>query len=141
VIDKKTGTIKISDSIELGPKSEFENFVSLKLGEQKETRDFGNGFKWLDFKNVKVNREYFNISFCFKNKVLLEILIVFNDRPFDLDSNWDNWNEQEEIETLKMFRGWIKRHFNEQTKFNWGEVLASFDEKSQASSIIVRYSV
>lgn len=72
MIDLKTGNIKLSDSFELAPKSNFSLLEEQDLGQSHILRDMGNGYKWLDIKNIHVDNKYFNISLCFKEELLIE---------------------------------------------------------------------
>lgn len=139
MIDRRTGNIKLTDSLKLRPKSNFDLLEGRNLGEVNKVRDMGNGYKWLDIKNIKIENEYFIISFCFKKEELTELSMVVNDKPFDLSPNWSLWNEQKAEEDLKKYQNWIRKELGEETKFNWGEIWASYDHKGRSSSIGIRY--
>ncbi len=139
MIDKIKGHIKLTDSVELKPNSNFELIESQKLGEVQETRDMGNGYKWLDIKNIQINEKYFIMSLCFKQEKLSELSILISDNPFDLNSSWDNWSEKEEKEKLKKYQEWLNKELDKENEFNWGTAWASYDQKGCSTSIGIRY--
>jgi predicted NACHT family NTPase len=139
MIDKNTGQIKLTDSLELKPNSNFDFLESQKLGEVQETQDMGNGYKWLHIKNIQIDNKYFIISLCFKEDELTELSMVLDDKLFDLSSDWSSWNEQKEKEDLKKYQGWLNKELGEETKFHWGDVWASYDPRAGSSSIGIRY--
>ena len=59
MIDTKTGNINLTDSFQLTPKSNFQIVKDLNLGEYCEVRDMGNDHKWIDIKNIKIEKQFF----------------------------------------------------------------------------------
>ena len=141
MIDKNTGHIKLTDALELKPNSSFDFIESQKLGELQETRDIGNGYKWLDIKNIQIDNKYLIISLCFKEEKLSQLSMVMNDSPFDLNPDWSSWTEKQEKEDLKKYQNWLNQELGKETKFSWGEVKASYDSKGGFSSIGIRYKL
>jgi hypothetical protein len=139
MIDKNKGHIKLNDSLELTPNSNFDLIESLKLGELQEIRDIGTGYKWIDIKNIQIDHKYFIISLCFKETKLSELSIVINDNPFHLNSGWESWSEKEEKEKLNKYQDWLSQKLGNDRIFKWGEAWASYDPKSCSSSIGIRY--
>lgn len=109
------------------------------LGEVREVRDMGNGYKWLDIKNIKIQNEYYIISLCFKEQELTELSMVVKDERFDLSSDWRTWSEEKEKEDLKKYQNWLDKELGKKTKFHWGDVWAAYDSKGGSSSIGIRY--
>lgn len=99
----------------------------------------GNGYKWLDIKNIKIDNEYFIISLCFKEEELSELSMAVNDSRFDISSDWNSWSERKEKEDLKKYQKWLDKELGKETKFHWGVVWASYDPKGGSSSIGIRY--
>ena len=139
MIDKNKGHIELNDSLELTPNSNFDLIESQKLGEVQKIRDMGNGYKWIDVKNIQIGDKYFLMSLCFKGEELSELSMVINDNPFDLNSGWDSWSEKSEKEKLKKYRDWLTQEIGKEWDFNWGEVWADYDPKGESSSIGIRY--
>lgn len=140
MIDRNTGNIKLTDSFELRPKSNFDLLEEQGLGEVREIRDMGNGYKWLDIKNIKVENQYFIIALCFKDEELSEASLVFDDSPFVLTSGWSSRRQQKEKDDLKKYQVWLGHEFGNTTKFKWGEVWTDYDPKGGSSSIRIRYN-
>ena len=140
MIDVKTGNIKISDSFELAPKSNFSMLEGQDLGQSHILRDMGNGYKWPDIKNIHVDDEYFNISLCFKEELLIELDLIVSNEKFRLSSDWSSWSDEKEKLKLKSCQDWLDKELGGKTNFHWGNVRSSYDLKSGASSIGIRYS-
>jgi hypothetical protein len=139
MIDKTKGYIRLTDSLKLEPNLSFDLIESQKLGEVQEIRDMGNGYKWIDIKNIQINNQYFIISLCFRKEELYQLSMVINDNRFDLNSGWDSWSEKIEEEKLKKHKNWLNQELNNERKFNWGEVWAEYDPRGGSSSIEIRY--
>ena len=122
MINKKNGHLKISPEIELAPFDSFENINKLKLGEIQETRDMKNGYKWLDTKNVKIDNEYYNLSFGFLNEELKMLNFIVDDKKFDLKENWDNWTEEKEKIMEQKCKKWVINKLGHDGPFPWGRV-------------------
>ena len=139
MIDKNKGHIKLTDTLELTPNSNFDLIESLELGEVQEIRDMGTGYKWLDIKNIQIDDKYFIISLCFKETELSELSMVINDNPFDLNSGWEIWSEKEEKEKLNKYQDWLSQELDKERIFNWGEAWVSYDPKGCYRSIGIKY--
>ena len=139
MINKNNGHIKLNDSLELTPKLNFGLIESQNMGEVQETRDMGNGYKWLDIKNLQIGEKYFTMALCFKGEELSELRLGINDNPFDLNLGWDSWGENDEKEKLKKYQDWLCQELGKERKFNWGEAWVSYDPKGGFSSIGIRY--
>jgi hypothetical protein len=122
MINKTNGHLSISSEIELAPNDSFQKIDNLKLGETQETQDMKNGYKWLTTKNVKINQEYFILSFCFFNDAFVMLSFVFDDKKFALNSSWDNWSEEKEQSNEHKFKNWVDDKLGHQGPFPWGEV-------------------
>lgn len=139
MIDRSTGNIKLTDWLEVSPKSNFDLLDGQNFGQINEVHNMGNGYKWLNIKNIKIESEYFIISLCYKDELLTELSMVVNDEQFNLSSDWSSWNEQKEKEDLKKYQNWLDKELGGKTKFPWGDVWATYDPKSGSSSIGIRY--
>tara|TARA_B110000240_G_C13228293_1_gene337734 strand:- start:159 stop:581 length:423 start_codon:yes stop_codon:yes gene_type:complete len=139
MIDKINGHIRLNDSLYLEPNSSFKIIERQKLGELQEIRDMGNGYKWLDIKNIQIDNQYFIMSLCFLKEKLSQITMVTNDKPFDLNSGWDSWSEKAGKEKLKKFEKWLNKELAKERKFNWGEVWTDYDPRRGSSSIGIKY--
>lgn len=139
MIDRSTGNIKLTDSLVLSPKSNFELLEKLDLGEVREIQDMGNGYKWLIIKNIQVENKYFIISLCFKEEELTQLSMVVNEERFNLSPDWSSLSEQKEKEDLKKYQYWLNKELGKNTNFQWGDVWAAYNSKDGSSSIVIRY--
>jgi len=140
MIDIKTGNITLDKDFIINQNSTFDSVCKMGLGEILEVDDMVNGWTWLRIKNVSVSGLFFNISFAFNNLTLKELSFIVSDKKFDLESNWVDWREQNEVEKLKTFKDWLKKEIGRQRKFDWGEIWADYDRKGGFSSIGLRYN-
>mgnify|MGYP000669303626 CR=1 FL=1 len=137
MIDPKNGNIRLNSTLSLNSNSEFQIIKSLKLG---ETREMGNEWKWIDIKNITIENEYYLFSLGFKNEKLNHISFNVDDKPFDLNSNWDSWTEKQELKKYKYFKKWLNRKIGKEREFDWGSISASYDPKGGFSSIEIKYN-
>ncbi|MDW7690817.1 hypothetical protein R9C00_21335 [Flammeovirgaceae bacterium SG7u.111] len=140
MIDKNNRNIKLSDSFSLKPFSILEAVENQHLSKQQEIRDMGNGWVWLDVKNVKVRGNCFIFSLCFLNKELVELSFIIQDNPFELNPSWNSWNKQAEQNKLKHHQKWLKKELGNERDFHWGKTWVNYDSKGGFSSIGIRYS-
>ena len=140
MINKNTGYISLNEEIQLVPNSEFASIEKLKLGETQKVRDLGNGYKWLDIKNLLFDNHHFTFQLCFLNEKLTRITMVFQNTPFDLNPSWDSWSEEHEKERLTEYQNWLTKELGKIRNFDWGEVWAAYDPKGGFSSIGISYS-
>jgi hypothetical protein len=138
MINKTNGHLIISPEIELAPKDSFQKIDNLKLGENQETSDMKTGYKWLTTRNVKINQEYFILSFCFFNDQFVELNFFVDDNKFALNAGWD-LSDTEYGNLERRYKKWVNEKLGHEGQFPWGEVFACFDPKSGFSSITIRY--
>ena len=139
MINKNNGHIRLHDSLALKPNLNIDLVENQDFEDVQETRDLGNGYKWIDIKNIQIENKYFIISLCFKENELAELSIILNDKPFDLSTSWDSWNEQDEEKKLIEYNNWLIEQLGTTRVFNWGEVWADYDPRGGSSSIGIRY--
>ena len=139
MIDRNTGNIKLTDSLELSSNSSFNLIEGQNLGQVNEVREMGNGYKWLEIKNIKIESKYFIISLGFKDDKLTELSMVVEDKQFNLTSDWNSWSERKEKEDLKKYQNWLDKELDGKTTFHWGDVWITNDPKGGSSSIGIRY--
>ncbi|WP_373331507.1 hypothetical protein [Salmonirosea aquatica] len=107
MIDKETGSIRLSDTCQLHAGDTLADTSAYPPGEIKQFVDHRNGWQWLTIKNMVVEEYYVIISLGYCAKALQQIeLLVYHD-PFDLTAGWDSWSEQRELEMLAVLRVWL----------------------------------
>lgn len=139
MIDIKTGYITLNDAIVLTPESTIDSITENSLDAHTEIRDMGNGYKWLDIYNLQINREYYILSLCFEKNVLTMLTITVNGEPFNLNSDYDSWDQRDEKRVFKYHERWLKKRFGRKREFLWGNVWAEYDPRSASSSMGLRY--
>ncbi|HEX8378589.1 MAG TPA: hypothetical protein VF602_12290 [Pedobacter sp.] len=139
MIDKDSGSLKISESILIKPNDTFDEISGLALGEVQEVTDHKNGYKWLKLKNVEMEGQYFLLGLCFFDNRLKLLDFVVDNQKFDLNSTWDDWNEVEERNNVSKYREWIRKELGREGQFEWGGVGATYDNKRGSSFIFIKY--
>ncbi|TDQ28151.1 hypothetical protein [Zeaxanthinibacter enoshimensis] len=139
MIDSKTGNIIVNSNLSIGPNSGFLEIKNLELGESQETLEMGNEWRWINIKNIKIENEYFLFSLGFKYEKLDQISFIVDRHPFNLNSTWDSWTEEEELKKLKYFKKWMNREIGKLREFEWGNITAVYDPKGGASSMMIEY--
>lgn len=139
MLSKKDGHLRISSELVLAPNDSFEKINNLKLGEAQVIRDMGDGYRWLEVKNVKVGGNYFIIAVGFFEDKLRMLQLGFDDKKFELEANWDFWSEKEERRRQLKYKKWVIGELGREGQFSWGDVSASYDPKGGGSAIFVNY--
>ena len=140
MIDQRTGSIHIADDIAIGHNDNFDYIKNLNLGQKQEIWYVKNGVIWITERNIKIEEQYFIISFAFFEEKLNTIVFVLSDEPSALESTgWDNYSEIKEREDAKKYDAWLTNEIGSEREFKWGRVYASYDPKSGGSSIGIVY--
>jgi hypothetical protein len=139
MIDRKTGNIEVASGKVINPSMSFEEVIRMGLGESQAEKDIGNGWVWHDVKNVKIDDQYFNISFAFYNNKLNTITLVFSNTKYDSNKGSEPWSEKEELQKAIIFNNWLFAEVGSERTFNWGQAGAGYDPKGGFSSIVIRY--
>lgn len=139
MINKETGHIAISGSVQIKPDDKYEDILLLNIGQTNEQWDHVNGWSWLQENNVFVDNKFFIIQFGFFKKELKIISLSVNDTKFELDKGWDNWSEEKELADFEKYKEWLTNELGQQKEFAWGTVRALYDSKGGSSSINIHY--
>lgn len=140
MLDVKTGHLIIDNKHKITPQSTFSTIEQWQLGTSQKTRRMGNGWNWVDVKNLHMADQYFNISFLFHGQRLSGFTFVFQDKPYEMNPGWASWSREAEQANLSRFNTWLDAHFGKSRKLSWGKVKAFYDSKSAASFIKLRYA-
>lgn len=137
-IDRNTGDIRIGDVTTLRPnqtKSSIEPMIANLL---KGSRDHGNGFEWLDLRDLTFGGEPAGLSLCFHNGRLEQASWNVQLPGAPMESGWPT---RDAIEHELLFvRGTLTQDMNIQPgKMPWGEVWSSFDAKGFLAANGLRY--
>ena len=139
MIDIKTGHLLIDNAHIITPQTTLATIEKWQLGIAQKTRSMDANWSWVDVKNIKINKLYFNISFLFKDKKIEGFTFVFQDKPYDMNPSWDSWSKEVEETNLVRFNNWLDEQFGEVGALKWGTVEAFYDLKSGGSSIKLTY--
>lgn len=139
MIDVETGHLLIDSERTVTPQSSLSTIEEWQLGTSQKTRRSGNGWNWVDVKNLAIDGVYLNVSFLFHGQKMRGFTFVFQAEPYEENPGWASWSRDAENINLVRFNGWLNEKFGETREFEWGKIQASYDSKSAGSSIRLRY--
>ena len=140
MLDVKTGHLLIDNEHIITPQSSFSTIQKWQLGTSQKTRRMGNGWNWIDVKNLMIDDFYLNISFLFLSQRICGFTFVFQVQPYETNPSWDSWSKEAEKMKLVRFNNWLDERFGEIRELEWGKIKAFYDSRSGASVIKLRYS-
>jgi hypothetical protein len=139
IINLKTGELKINDFLVSNNTStdrleaHFDNDLTL--------RDMQNGYENYSLWNIKIGELYFIFTFYFFNKVINKISFVLNEKPYNPNETWDDFNVHRNIEEGKFMEKWLINQIqNNQPNYNWGKVYMSYDHHNLSFSCSIDYT-
>ncbi len=136
IINHQNGNFQITDKIIVGKDKNYSDI--LKLAPTNKTWDIKNGYKWIYFTDVEIDKLFFYIGVCFYNDRLFCIDFSFNDKQ-EKNLTWDNWNEKDELKLKEIYDKWLTKIIGEKRSFEWGKVGAYFDPKGGTTSMHIKY--
>ncbi len=139
MIDKETGSIRLSDSCQLRAGDAFPDASTFPPGEVQQVVDHENGWQWLTIKNVVVDGQYVILSLGYQANALRQVELMVSQNQHDLTAGWDSWSVQHELDTLTALRVWLRNELGREGRFAWGNVQAIYDSKGGCSTISIRY--
>ena len=139
MINKETGSIRLSDTCQLRAGDTLADISAFPPGEVKQFVDHKNGWQWLTIKNLVVEEYHVILSLGYCANALQRIELLVAHDPFDLTAGWDSWSEQRELEMLVVLRVWLRNELGREGRFAWGDARASYDPKGGYSSIGIQY--
>ncbi len=108
IIDLNNGSLKISDEITVNQDITFTDLHS--LAPQNSIWDIGNGYQWIYFSNIKIDNYYFYFRICFyQNTKLYCAEFDFYHQPLPKKRSWEDWNEQEDLQQVKMYDKYLPK--------------------------------
>ena len=97
--------------------------------------DVGTGFYWIYFEKCPFEGKEFDISICFEGEKLETIFFSMKERY----TLWENWTEEYELQTEKLYKKWLTAHIGEEREFVWGKAGAAFDRKGGRTAMWISY--
>ena len=132
-LDTKNGNFFLINGVVISSKTTFSSLR--ELFPDNDIWDVGTGFYWIYFEKCPFEGKEFDVSICFEGEKLETIFFSMKER----DTPWENWTEEYELQTEKLYKKWLTAHIGEEWKFVWGEVGAAFDRKGGRTDMWVSY--
>lgn len=136
IINQQNGNFQITDKVIVGKDNTYEEI--LKLAPTNKTWDVKNGYKWIYFNDINIDKLFFNIGVCFHNERLFCIDFGFTDK-LEKNLTWDNWSEKDELKRKDIYEHWLTTIIGKKRNFEWGKVGAYFDPKGGTTSMNINY--
>ncbi|MFD0939382.1 hypothetical protein [Pedobacter boryungensis] len=136
IINLQNGNFQIPDKIVFSKDKNYNDI--LKLVQPNKIWDIQNGYKWIYFDDIEIDKLFFHIGVCFYNDKLFCIDFSFTEKQ-EKNLTWDNWNEKEEVNRKETYDKWLTKNMGSKRNFEWGKVSAYFDRKAGSSSIVIKY--
>ena len=136
IINQQNGDFQIADKIIVGKDKDYSDI--LKLAPTNKTWDIKNGYKWIYFNDIEIDKLFFYIGVCFHNDRLFCIDFSFTDKK-EQNLTWDNWNEEDELKRKDIYDKWLTKIIGEKRNFKWGKVGVYFDPKGGTTSMHIKY--
>jgi hypothetical protein len=136
-IDRHTGTIRIGEIGSFGANQQKVEVVSRVSDLITRTRDVGNGYDWLDLRELTFGGHAATLSLCFHQGSLKQA--AWSVHLFDAPAH-DGWPTREAIDAeLAFVRGTLHEMGIGTGYLSWGEVWSAFDEKGFLAANGLRY--
>ena len=132
-LDIENGDFFLINGVVISSKTTFSS-----LREQfpdNDIWDVGTGFYWIYFEQCLFEGKEFDVSICFEGEKLETIFFSMKERY----TPWENWTEEYELQTEKLYKKWLTAHIGEEGEFVWGKVGAAFDRKGGRTTMWVSY--
>ena len=136
IINQQNGNFQITDKVIVGKDNTYEEI--LKLAPTNKTWDVKNGYKWIYFNDINIDKLFFNIGVCFHNERLFCIDFGFTEK-LEKNLTWDNWSEKDELKRKDIYEHWLTTIIGKKRNFEWGKVGAYFDPKGGTTSMNINY--
>lgn len=135
-INHHNGNFQITDKIIVGKNKSYYDI--LKLSPTSRTWDIKNGYKWIYFNDIEIDKLFFNIGVCFHNDQLFCIDFGFTEKQ-EKNLTWDNWNESDELKRKDIYEEWLTTIIGKKRNFDWGRIGAYFDPRGGTTSMNIKY--
>ncbi|WP_347838222.1 hypothetical protein [uncultured Draconibacterium sp.] len=139
MIDITTGHITIDSNNSINPELTILELKNLNLGESQIETDLQNGWTRIQVNNLKIDNEYFLMTFSFLNSAIQIISFIVDNKPIQTNKSWYDYSIKNEKLKQKEYSDWLDRQIGSKRKFKWGEIESVLDNKGGGSSIVMRY--
>ncbi len=136
IINLKNGDLKINDKITISQEKDYYDI--LNLVPTNRTWDIKNGYKWIYFNNIVIDKLMFDIGVCFHNEKLFSIDFGFTSEQ-QKNLTWKNWNKENELKRKDLYEDWLTERFGEKRNYDWGKIGAYYDPRGCTTSISIKY--
>jgi len=94
ILNLQNGNFQITDSIVVSKDINYDDIIKLA---PTKTWDIKNGFKWVYFNDIEIDKLFFNIGVCvfLQRQTILYRFWLYRQQEKNI--TWDNWNEKDEL--------------------------------------------
>ena len=132
-LDTENGDFFLINGVVISSKTTFSELR--ELFPNNDIWDVGTGFYCIYFEKCPFEGKEFDISICFEGEKLETIFFSMKERY----TLWENWTEEYELQTEKLYKKWLTAHIGEEREFVWGKAGAAFDRKGGRTAMWISY--
>lgn len=135
-LDIKTGDVWFADKLHISLGISFSQMKNLYP--KAKIWDVTTGYFWLNFEDICIDENLWQVSVCYFQEQLVSIHFSFRhqyEKPF----SWEDWTEESQLTLKKRFEKWILENVGEQTQFPWGNIGAYYNPKDSLAIMIIQY--
>ena len=107
-LDTENGDFFLINGVVISSKTTFSSLR--ELFPDNDIWDVGTGFYWIYFEKCPFEGKEFDISICFEGEKLETIFFSMKERY----TPWENWTEEYELQTEKLYKKWLAAHIGEE---------------------------
>ncbi|WP_300977819.1 hypothetical protein [Flavobacterium sp.] len=133
IINIENGALFFDNKEYIFAKTTYEEILMMKGTINYAIDHLHAGIKSVHFHNKEINRSFYQISFCFDFEKLNSVFITVKDGKVILKLPF--WKNLKRIELKNNARKTKMKRKN----YDWGSVIASYDQKVNFGSIIINY--
>jgi len=137
IINITNGNFSLSSEMIIKVNQHFDEVYGFDIN--KTTDNMRNDYKWIYFKNIKIENLYFSLGVCFFESKTKLINLSFSETDLNY-KNWEISSKKEEQHKLEKFEKWLNEIIGKQKKFSWGEISANTDIKGGGTSVLISYN-
>ncbi len=138
ILNLNDGSLKIKDTIMISKETEYNDIVNLVP--KNKTWDIKNGYKWIYFQDIEIEKAQFDIGVCYKNNRLYEIKLDFTIKEqYDLGFRSSDSFEDYRLKYKSAYENWLTNFIGEKRNFIWGKLAVIYDPKSEMIWINIKY--
>lgn len=140
LINPQTGEFILDRSFVISRTTSVHDLVNHFGEERLSVRDFKNGHSQYMIYNLELDDLYFILTVYFLNEQITKVDFVVQDKPYDDNAGWDNFDAKEEKKKGAFMERWMAKQRNDDARrYDWGTLGVSYDFHHLSYSCFISY--